>query len=201
MTWNPSGNYRKGTHLAFTMTAALVQRVLNGLLHKYLKNVTTETATLWGGELVFKNVELRLDVLQEELGLPLVFSRGFIQELKVFLPLRNLLREQVRITLSNIEVVAQTPKEVDENNTMRFPGGAASNSSPAKQGQHKARGGGQEGEDGGMNEGGEGGEEGAQGWVRSMLARIALNIKVFPRLHPCLLLLETLHRGGWSQSS
>jgi len=31
------------------------------------------------GEMVFKNVELRLDVLQEELGLPLVFTRGFIQ--------------------------------------------------------------------------------------------------------------------------
>jgi hypothetical protein len=29
--------------------------------------------------MVFKNVELRLDVLQEELGLPLVFTRGFIQ--------------------------------------------------------------------------------------------------------------------------
>lgn len=28
------------------------------------------------GEIVFKNVELRLDVLQEELGLPVVFTRG-----------------------------------------------------------------------------------------------------------------------------
>ncbi len=28
---------------------------------------------------MLKNVELRLDVLQEELGLPLVFTRGFIQ--------------------------------------------------------------------------------------------------------------------------
>jgi hypothetical protein len=35
------------------------------------------------------------EILQEELGLPLVFTRGFVQELKVFLPLRNLLREQV----------------------------------------------------------------------------------------------------------
>ena len=73
------------------MTAALVQGILNRYLQKYLKNVTTgrcqilkmdssrnrykcehylillvcaEHATLWGGELVFKNVELRLDVLQ-----------------------------------------------------------------------------------------------------------------------------------------
>ena len=43
--------------------------------------------------MVFKNVELRLDVLQEELGLPLVFTRGFIQ---VRLGQRTDLRERVR---------------------------------------------------------------------------------------------------------
>ena len=46
------------------MTAAIVQGILDRFLRKYLKNVTTETATVWGGQLVFKNVELRLDVLQ-----------------------------------------------------------------------------------------------------------------------------------------
>jgi len=46
-----------------------------------------EHAALLSGELVFANVELRLDVLQEQLGLPLVFRRGFIQELKVSAPL------------------------------------------------------------------------------------------------------------------
>jgi len=30
--------------------------------------------------------------LQEEVGLPVLFRRGFVQELKVFLPLANLLR-------------------------------------------------------------------------------------------------------------
>ena len=53
-------------------------------LQKYLKNVQTEHAAIMSGEVVFRNVELRLDVLQEQLGLPLVFRRGFIQELKVF---------------------------------------------------------------------------------------------------------------------
>lgn len=79
------------------------------------------------------------------------------------------------MTLSNIEVVAQTPKQVDETNTMRLGGWVPPHGSPKPPG--KGRGGGEAG-DGGEGEGGEGGEEGAQGWVRAMLARIALNIKV-----------------------
>lgn len=61
--------------------------------------------------MVFKNVELRLDVLQEELGLPLVFTRGFIQELRVYVPLASLLRDNIKFTLTNLEVVASTPAE------------------------------------------------------------------------------------------
>ncbi|KAJ1470662.1 hypothetical protein T484DRAFT_1846885 [Baffinella frigidus] len=58
------------------MTTAIVQGIINRYLQKWLKNVTTEHAALTTGEIVFKNVELRLDVLQEELGLPVVFTRG-----------------------------------------------------------------------------------------------------------------------------
>jgi len=86
---------------------------------------TQPTACLWwvvagergtdthagAGEMVFKNVELRLDVLQEELGLPLVFTRGFIQELRVYVPLASLLRDNIKFTLTNLEVVASTPAE------------------------------------------------------------------------------------------
>lgn len=39
------------------------------LLHDKLRESSfPEHATLWGGELVFKNVELRLDVLQVDIG-------------------------------------------------------------------------------------------------------------------------------------
>lgn len=61
------------------MTEKIVQGILDRFLTKYLKNVTTEHATVWGGQLTFKNVELRLDVLQEEVGVPVVFRRGFVQ--------------------------------------------------------------------------------------------------------------------------
>jgi len=93
------------------LLSGLVQSIINRYLQKWLKNVTTEHATIWGGEMVFKNVELRLDVLQEELGLPLVFTRGFIQELRVYVPLASLLRDSIKFTLTNLEVVASTPAE------------------------------------------------------------------------------------------
>ena len=119
------------------LLSGLVQSIINRYLQKWLKNVTTEHATIWGGfpsvlhavcaanrastqrcnlsvgagEMVFKNVELRLDVLQEELGLPLVFTRGFIQELRVYVPLASLLRDNIKFTLTNLEVVASTPAE------------------------------------------------------------------------------------------
>lgn len=94
------------------LLSGLVQRIINRYLQKWLKNVTTEHATIWGGEMVFKNVELRLDVLQEALGLPLVFTRGFIQELRVYVPLASLLRDSIQITLTNLEVVASTPAQI-----------------------------------------------------------------------------------------
>ena len=93
------------------LLSGLVQSIINRYLQKWLKNVTTEHATIWGGEMVFKNVELRLDVLQEELGLPLVFTRGFIQELRVYVPLASLLRESIKFTLTNLEIVASTPTD------------------------------------------------------------------------------------------
>eukprot|EP00960_Hanusia_phi_P055365 762949-Hanusia_phi.AAC.11 len=132
------------------MTAAIVQ--------KYLHNVTTEHATVWGGQLVFKNVELKLDVLQEEIGLPVVFRRGFVQELKVFLPLANLLREHIRISFSNVEVVAQTPTSTTGPDS--FNAKPSGNSSSIDNNR----------KDKADNE--------QEGWVQSILTRIAINIKI-----------------------
>lgn len=48
---------------------------------KYVKNIQTNVS-LWGGDLVFNNLDLRLDVIQRELGVPPAFhfSRGFLKE-------------------------------------------------------------------------------------------------------------------------
>eukprot|EP00286_Rhodomonas_abbreviata_P018569 CAMPEP_0181297034 /NCGR_PEP_ID=MMETSP1101-20121128/5019_1 /TAXON_ID=46948 /ORGANISM="Rhodomonas abbreviata, Strain Caron Lab Isolate" /LENGTH=311 /DNA_ID=CAMNT_0023401933 /DNA_START=394 /DNA_END=1326 /DNA_ORIENTATION=+ len=148
------------------MTEALVQSILNRFLQKYLKNVTTEHATVWGGQLVFKNVELRLDVLQEEVGLPVVIQRGFVQELKVFLPLANLLREPIQFTFSNVEVVARRPETLD---VARSPSALSKTNAKGKSGASS------------QNEQDKTDEDGAQkeeGWMRSLLSRIALNLRV-----------------------
>ena len=169
------------------MTSAIVQRILDRFLRKYLKNVTTEHATVWGGQLVFKNVELRLDVLQEEVGLPLLFQRGFVQELKVFLPLTNLLREHIRVTLNNVEVIASTPASLDvhggtsisKDNVPPSPGLHPTSSTAA-----------------GNDEKGMGGGEGEKDvrdkglleeWMLAILNRIAINVKV--KVHAALLLI------------
>ena len=44
------------------MTAAIVQGILDRFLRKYLKNVTTETATVWGGKGAFLSLPLYLSL-------------------------------------------------------------------------------------------------------------------------------------------
>eukprot|EP00960_Hanusia_phi_P034443 751078-Hanusia_phi.AAC.1 len=140
------------------MAASIVQSIINRYLQKWLKNVTTEQAAIWQGEVVFKNVELRLDVLQEELGLPVVFTRGFIQELRVYLPLASLLRDNIKFTLSNVEVVARTPTGPVNipKSPMKSPKLDPSKAKSADQCE---------------------GQEN-QGWMQSVLSRIMQNINV-----------------------
>eukprot|EP00288_Rhodomonas_lens_P006836 CAMPEP_0177735220 /NCGR_PEP_ID=MMETSP0484_2-20121128/24658_1 /TAXON_ID=354590 /ORGANISM="Rhodomonas lens, Strain RHODO" /LENGTH=310 /DNA_ID=CAMNT_0019248765 /DNA_START=156 /DNA_END=1086 /DNA_ORIENTATION=+ len=141
---------------------ALVQGILDRFLGKYLKNITTEHATVWGGQLIFKNVELRIDVLQEQLGLPVVIQRGFVQELKVYLPLANLLREHIKFTFSNVEIVARRPE------TLEVSARSPANTKPKAQKRSDA-----------TSEKQEKPVDGAQqGWMQQLLARIALNLRV-----------------------
>jgi hypothetical protein len=152
------------------MTAALVQSILDRFLRKYLKNVTTEHATVWGGQLTFKNVELNLDALQEEVGLPVVFHRGFVQELKVLLPLANLLREHIRVTLNNVEVVAHKPASLHtpaSSNAHAASATPRAKKEPASP-MHRAASSSSGADDKGMLE----------EWMKTILSRIAINLKV-----------------------
>ena len=42
--------------------------------------------SLWGGDAVFNNLDLRLDVLEEELRLPFSLVSGHIHELQIHVP-------------------------------------------------------------------------------------------------------------------
>ena len=57
---------------------------------------------MWGGDAVFHNLDLRLDVLHHELNLPISFSSGHIQELRINVPWTKLTSEPIVITINTI---------------------------------------------------------------------------------------------------
>ena len=61
-----------------------------------------QQVSLWGGDVVLKNLELRLDVIEQELGLPL--QRGCIRNLTLHVPWSALSYEAVIVTIDTIEV-------------------------------------------------------------------------------------------------
>lgn len=58
--------------------------------------------SLWGGDAVFSNLDLRLEVLEEELALPFSFVNGHIHELRIHVPWTKLTSEPIVITINTI---------------------------------------------------------------------------------------------------
>ncbi len=65
----------------------VLQRYITSLiLHyakKYIRNIEANlNLSLWGGDVVLNNLDLRLDVIQRELGVPeaFKFTTGFVKE-------------------------------------------------------------------------------------------------------------------------
>lgn len=58
--------------------------------------------SLWGGEVVFQNLDVRLDVLEDELQLPFNFVSGHIHELTVKVPWTKIASEPIQITINTI---------------------------------------------------------------------------------------------------
>ena len=92
------------------MLEAYITPVLMYYLQKYVKNIQPQDLQLsfWGGDAVLKNLQLRCDVLEEELShLPFVVTAGKIQELTIHVPWTTLGSESVEITAVNIECSAE----------------------------------------------------------------------------------------------
>ncbi|XP_030238680.1 vacuolar protein sorting-associated protein 13B isoform X2 [Drosophila navojoa] len=87
--------------------------ILLNYVAKYVKNIRDEDAqvSLWEGEASFHNLDLRLDVLEEELNLPIELVSGHIHELSIQVPWTKLTSEPVRIEINTIEFVAKLPNE------------------------------------------------------------------------------------------
>ena len=58
--------------------------------------------SLWGGELKLENLDLRLEVLEQELHLPFTLVSGHIHELEIQVPWTRLQSEPIQITINTI---------------------------------------------------------------------------------------------------
>ncbi|GAB0097730.1 vacuolar protein sorting-associated protein 13B [Sergentomyia squamirostris] len=76
-------------------------------LEKYVKNIRPQDAqlSLWNGEWAFQNLDLKLEVLEEELNMPFSFLSGHIHELVIRVPWTKLGSEPINITINTIEFV------------------------------------------------------------------------------------------------
>ncbi|CAH1247692.1 VPS13B [Branchiostoma lanceolatum] len=101
------------------MLESYIAPMLMSYVNKYIKNLKPSDLqlSLWGGDVVLNNLDLRLDVLEQELKLPITFLSGHIHELRVHVPWARLGYEPVVITINTIECVLKlrdaSPGETD----------------------------------------------------------------------------------------
>jgi len=82
--------------------------LLMGYIDKYVKLRTEDfQLSLWGGDAVLSKLDLRLDVIERALMLPITFKSGFIHELRLHMPWTRLYSEPVVITINTIECIVK----------------------------------------------------------------------------------------------
>ncbi|XP_039493419.1 vacuolar protein sorting-associated protein 13B isoform X3 [Drosophila santomea] len=96
--------------------------ILLSYVAKYVKNFRDEDAqvSLWEGEVTFQNLDLRLEVLEEELNLPVELVSGHIHELSILVPWTKLMSEPVKIVINTIEFVAKLPDSQSKQRRASF---------------------------------------------------------------------------------
>ncbi|XP_055328305.1 intermembrane lipid transfer protein VPS13B-like [Paramacrobiotus metropolitanus] len=86
---------------------SFVTPLLANYLNKYIKDLKADDLqlSLWKGEAVLNKLDLRLDAIEHDLGLPITFVSGNIQELRIKVPWTRLTAERVVIAVNTMECV------------------------------------------------------------------------------------------------
>lgn len=80
--------------------------LLMGYVDKYVKlNQEDFQISLWGGDAVLNNLDLRLHAIENAIHLPITFKSGHIHELRLHVPWTKLGSEPVVITVNTIECI------------------------------------------------------------------------------------------------
>ncbi|XP_020300480.1 vacuolar protein sorting-associated protein 13B isoform X2 [Pseudomyrmex gracilis] len=90
--------------------------VIISCVEKYVKNLKPEQSqvSLWEGDAYFQNLDLRSEVLEEQLNLPFVLVSGHIHGLFIHVPWVKITSEPIVVTINTIECIL---KLKDENTT------------------------------------------------------------------------------------
>ncbi|XP_043198832.1 vacuolar protein sorting-associated protein 13B-like [Amphibalanus amphitrite] len=98
----------------FKIESYITPLLLN-VVEKYVKNLKAEDTqvSLWGGDAVFSNLDLKTDVLERELNLPLRFINGHIHEMRIHVPWHKLTSEPIVVTIDTMECVMRLPSDTE----------------------------------------------------------------------------------------
>lgn len=91
------------------MLEGYITPLLMSYIDKYVKNIKPSDLKLsfWGGDAVLRNLELRLDVLERELNIPVEFKSGCMRELILHLPWNAIGSSPVQVTIKDLEFVVK----------------------------------------------------------------------------------------------
>ena len=91
------------------MLEGYITPLLMSYIDRYVKNIKPSDLQLsfWGGDAVLRNLELRLEVLERELNIPLEFKSGKIRELVLHIPWNAIASTPVVITIRDMEFVVR----------------------------------------------------------------------------------------------
>ena len=107
------------------MLEGYITPLLMSYISKYVNNIKPSDlqVSFWGGDAVLRNLELRLDILEKELGIPLEFKSGFIRELTINLPWSSIASTSVKVTIKDLELVIKLKSLRDDAPQAKIPEG------------------------------------------------------------------------------
>ncbi len=139
--------------------------LLLGYIDKYVKLKKEDfQLSLWGGDAVLNKLDLRLDVIEGAIQLPITFKSGHIHELRIHVPWTKLGSEPIVITINTIECILKlrdTGNEESDRSSVASdsnrPTGATARPKISRQ---------------------EGGEDLPPGYLQSLMNRIIHNVNI-----------------------
>ena len=94
---------------------SLIEPLILNSAKKYIANldISALRLSIFGGDVVLQNLELKLEVLRQEFaaGLPIHFRRGFVRELRIRIPWLRLASEPIQIVVDAVELADLARRE------------------------------------------------------------------------------------------